>query len=773
MEVFIGWFQPLWLLQIKIIALVFSLGLIGWSAALLTDRSRSGDSPGFPIFLCCPLGFGIVFTVCFATLRVLVVTRCERFWLVSAAGAMAGMAFIGWASARRLLTLKALREARGKVLLQAFIVTFCTSLTLMPMWMEPELRYFAASGTDATGYTRAAKAMMDGWYFKPVPVQSFDDRLYRPGRPWTYYLMQIEDRPGAYGLVAIVSQWLRVNVLQAYMICGPLAVILFACLLASLLEISRLQLRWRFAIGVMALLLISASGLIANFYYQFFAQVISIATITAVAPAMGVWALRARFRIAAVLAAALGSSILVTYLYDARFVLMLAPALGASVALAGFLRDGRKAGALLSASAAVAGCALPPFLLHSWPRLLGPVPKFLDTTPLSAFIFTAGLGFANKATVALYVVIACALLGGLALLDRLFNRIRNLDPDGLRLFLFSFNLVVLSVALTNLLWMTWIGNAWAMKKTLYFVLPPLIVLSVHYLTLMSAASRVTIRAGMFSMAVILVAVVSLASLARQWEFANLILTKRWGTLTTETVRQLKEVQSHPGARVRLDVPILDFLQLVTILDDSGHAIFAPFSSWWHGSVFALERTDAQAIHKAVHTSPEATRPSPTFFFSEVATEDPTWRRYDLEFAANARDPSTRVIDFDVTFPGTAAGPEPLMTSGFNGDGFFIYVEYLPDHMARMKFNYWGSPELPVTPPFPVDGKLHHLNVTMRLGESVEITMDGELAISAKAPVRMDQTHHTTLGENRIGGGLTAMKFTGTIAPAGSPLNAAY
>lgn len=415
------------------------------------------------------------------------------------------------------------------------------------------------------------------------------------------------------------------------------------------------------------------------------------------------------------------------------------------------------------------GCTVPPFILHSLPRLLGPIPNFLDMTPLRAFIFNAGLGFDNNATVAMYLLVASVLIGALTNLDRILKRVRHLDTDGTRLFLFSFNLVLVLGALASVLRMACMGNDWAVKKTLYFVLPPLIVLFVYYLTFIVADARLKLRAATFSLAVVVFAAISILSLSRQWDFASLIITKRWGTLTTETVQQLKEVQSRPGTRVRLDLPILEFLQLVTIFDDSGHAIYAPFSSWRHGATVALAEADAETVYKLVHTSPEATRPSSTFFFSEVAPDAPTSRRYDMAFASNAQDLSTRVVGLDITFPITAVGVEPLMTSGFTGDGFFVYVEYLPEHMARIKFNYWGSSEVPSSQPFRLDDKLHRLKVVLRLGESVEVTLDGQNPIGAKVPVRVDQIHNTTLGENRIGGGLTTPKFTGKIAPGEEPI----
>jgi hypothetical protein len=75
------------------------------------------------------------------------------------------------------------------------------------MAIERRLLFFAGSGTDSTGYTRVAQAIVDGWYFKDVPAPTDEDRLYRPARVWTRLMKKLDDRPGTYGLVAITSRF--------------------------------------------------------------------------------------------------------------------------------------------------------------------------------------------------------------------------------------------------------------------------------------------------------------------------------------------------------------------------------------------------------------------------------------------------------------------------------------------------------------------------------------------------------------------------------------
>jgi hypothetical protein len=124
---------------------------------------------------------------------------------------------------------------------------------------------------------------------------------------------------------------------------------------------------------------------------------------------------------------------------------------------------------------------------------------------------------------------------------------------------------------------------------------------------------------------------------------------------------------------------------------------------------------------------------------------------------------SRTVQFDALFPAASAGSEPLLTAGSFGDGFFVYAEYLPGAQARLKFNFWGSSDHPVSAEFSQDKQWHRLRIATDLTDDVlEVFLDDKSILKVRAPIRPDHFTSAEAGFNHIGGGLTTPSFTGMI-----------
>ena len=762
MENFIGGFQPLWELELKLVCLVLCLSTVGWSAAQLTIRRRGGDPASFPWPLSLPLGFAIVATPLFLVVRVLVLTKIPFFPFASGAAALCGVAAIVLAIRARFLILRRLSLVRALIL--TAVTIYGTSLTLLPMIREPQLRHFTGGGTDSTGYTRVAKAMIDGWYFQPPPQQiTMDDRLCRPARGWTYLMMAIEDRPGAYAGVALLSQWLHVNVFQAYLLTGALAVALLAALLLYVPAAVPLPPTYRVLGTVFGLIMLPACGLIANFYLQFLGQVLCTAIIAAVIPAIAAWILIAGAGPATLACGAFAASVLVTYGYDSRFALLVGLTLMPAFALMTWTSTRRARNTAIDALIVFVASALPPLLLHSWQNMFGTVPRFADLTPLSAFIETGGLGISSPVTEILYTVLAVLIVGGLTNLDRVVRAFRTISADqhAISSFVFAATLTVVFLGVAS--WMAQAGSPYGVKKTMYFVVPALAVLFVFYFVVISASASGLRRIAAVAAFGAASVAVSIASLQREWDYTDFILKRRIGTITTETIAQLEDIRKRPRSKVMMNTGILEFLQIASILDDSGHPIFAPFPQWRHGSTVGVPDAGAKVVHQAVENS-FAAKPGGSFFLMDMSARAARASKYNVVYSENIEAIATRTIRLDITFPGGITPPEPILTSGFKGDGFFVYVEYLPESKARLKFNYWGNSTVYASDPFVRDSSPHSVAAILDMtAGKVNVQLDGHTILEAQGSMRFDQVEHTDIGANRLGGGLTLPKFTGSIA----------
>jgi hypothetical protein len=748
-------FQSLPTLEAKMILLVLFLSLVGWSLASLTHSNPDCQDSRFPWLLSLPLGFALISVVLLVGIRVMIIGGRGFLAVAAGAGVLAGIAVVGLAFRCGRVRRSDLR--RSRVLILCFITVCTCTLTLMPMCMEPRLRYFVGPGTDSTGYTRVAQAMAEGWYFKVSPAVTLEDRLYRPARRWPYEMKTIEDRPGTYGLIGVISLLLCVNVMQAYLLTGALACVLCANIALCAANIAGWCRPWRFAFAAMGLLLIPASGLVANFYDQFLAQVICTSVLVAVVPAIVVWMLHIRPGLFSAFAGPFAASLLVTYFYDTRFALAVLCSIMPTLALCTYWRFRRVRLTIGRSMAALAGCVAPPLFLHSRMFMFGNVPQFQDQTPLSAFLLNAGLGVDRPAVVLFYLLLAILLCVGLANSSRFLKRFQPKDRVGVSLFV--LNVSVLMTTLSIVLLMAFEKNPYAMKKAMFFLLPPAITFLVYCAGLALAGVTRTLRIVLACLFGILVLVASGLSLYRQRTTSSFMINSRNGTITTEVTAQLEKVTANPHARVVLDIPILHFLQIAEILDDTGHAIFAPFSSWRH-SATDLPEGEARRMHGLVENSAEGTRAGDTYYFSLAPVDAPPVRVYIVNLVHNAHKVAARDIDFDVIFPNSAGGVEPLITAGHPGYAFFLYVEYLPDDTACLKFKDWGSPTVFTSEPFSRAGRRHHLSVQLSIDKGFSVVLDGIRILDGQCAIHPDQTAEAVIGANNIGGVLTTLKFTG-------------
>lgn len=137
------------------------------------------------------------------------------------------------------------------------------------------------------------------------------------------------------------------------------------------------------------------------------------------------------------------------------------------------------------------------------------------------------------------------------------------------------------------------------------------------------------------------------------------------------------------------------------------------------------------------------------------------------------------IRLQVEFPSARReGAEPLLSSGVNGAGDFLFVRYEAEGRIRLGFDHWGAAggglseaiairpgepcELIVSAGFlfspgdklPADWKL--------LTEAVWVELNGQVVLSQRSPVHPAEPEQLLLGLNFIGGSTSERVFTGKI-----------
>jgi hypothetical protein len=127
------------------------------------------------------------------------------------------------------------------------------------------------------------------------------------------------------------------------------------------------------------------------------------------------------------------------------------------------------------------------------------------------------------------------------------------------------------------------------------------------------------------------------------------------------------------------------------------------------------------------------------------------------------------IQLEAEFPeGKTGGGEPIVVSGITGEGDFVYVLYQPDGSVVFAFNHWGRSEVPRGRPVSVvPGRTYQIEVEITASESlpqmsnIVVRLDGEEVLRACEPIHPLERKTVRIGENRIGGGLTTERFSGS------------
>ncbi len=133
--------------------------------------------------------------------------------------------------------------------------------------------------------------------------------------------------------------------------------------------------------------------------------------------------------------------------------------------------------------------------------------------------------------------------------------------------------------------------------------------------------------------------------------------------------------------------------------------------------------------------------------------------------------------------------DPLVTTGKNGKGDFIYVIYSDDRHIRLGFDHWGVSG-GVSDPIPIDyDRPHEFDVTLgslypdekdsawgdvapderhRLKSAAEVRLDGSKVFGVQFAAHPSLPSEVTPGENRIGGSNCEAKFSGEVFSAERP-----
>ena len=461
-------------------------------------------------------------------------------------------------------------------------------LPLLPMAVAPDVVFYAGVGTDATGYVRAARSMMEGWYFEPIPTITLRDVLYHSDRAWTYTLIASKERPLAFYLIALVATLCRLNPFQAYLVAESMAIILLSAMaLFVVFAFSRFEGFLRASVAVLALALVLMSSLVGDLFRQFLGHAWSMIAGIVIAPGVFWVCLRTRRPNWSLPLAAFVIALIAIGVYDIRyaiFTLMASITAWAVIPMVGWRT--RAAAVALAITAATAASVIGGFA----GRDLGSLRTFnLNQFPgitlsLDGFLGQAGLEWAPTAWFRyLWMALLAATLiaHGLAFAKGCKASVMtDLTDTGARLisncaFLLQLGSLLAVLALARM------GNDWAAHKTLFWVTAAQVISGTMWLVSM-ANNRSYPLLAVVSVAVVVSTTVAIQT-TLHWTGKVLAHPEACGVIAR---RGLLEVGSELE-RVRPDVvwfegSILEWLVFYSQFHDARWAYLAPYPLWHHG-----------------------------------------------------------------------------------------------------------------------------------------------------------------------------------------------
>lgn len=131
------------------------------------------------------------------------------------------------------------------------------------------------------------------------------------------------------------------------------------------------------------------------------------------------------------------------------------------------------------------------------------------------------------------------------------------------------------------------------------------------------------------------------------------------------------------------------------------------------------------------------------------------------------------VEMSVLFPYNMAGyAEPLVVTGREGAGDFVFVSYVDSRHVVFGFDHWGYGG-PRSEPVEVDyGQVHRISVTMDSlyppGSPppsrgfVRVSIDGQVVLDNRARCFATSAERISVGENTIGGSTCRAAFSGRL-----------
>jgi hypothetical protein len=127
------------------------------------------------------------------------------------------------------------------------------------------------------------------------------------------------------------------------------------------------------------------------------------------------------------------------------------------------------------------------------------------------------------------------------------------------------------------------------------------------------------------------------------------------------------------------------------------------------------------------------------------------------------------VNFPLDVPGTQ---EPLVVTGVEGAGDFVYVRYADPTHVVIGFDHWSVGGI-LGEPFELDyGQTHRVAIAFQAlfppgsalhdSKAVRVVIDGKPALTGSYPCHPTTAEQIMVGVNRIGGSTCGPKFTGRI-----------
>lgn len=478
----------------------------------------------------------------------------------------------------------------------------------MPLILDSKIVYFSGFGTDALGYIRVAKSIIEEWYFKPIlSLNNLRSIIFHPAREWVYAMISANDRPGAYLFVAINSFLCGLNVFQGYLISCSLILVLIFHYLGFLTTIINKTIHTKWFLIALSALLIFSFGISGNFYNQFFGHILGIFNVIVLTPLAAIVIRNLDFKYKNLIFCTFISTFISTLYYDIRIALFGFIPLTVTFIIFHTRKSKNFLRTTISISFYCIVGALISFIISGFRRdVLSLAPNLFTRIKFSLASFTESSALGDYRYLSIIFIFILILI--LTSITSNYKKILKIfSYPAYFTFPLIYNFILLLLTLTTIGLLLKIKNDWAAMKLLYVLLPAAIIQIILYVSFLFEKNISLFSKRIGQILFILLTIMIFFSAKLNIVKSQKITNRHLGLIRTDGIlKMLDDIKLLKFDKIYiLSNNPLRYLILITLLDDINVPKQSLYNMWYTGGGVRRQKSgNANFIYKKLSNLPE-------------------------------------------------------------------------------------------------------------------------------------------------------------------------